>query len=123
MSVHLFDYQVDMLEEGLDLWVTNNECIPQGYVAKRVADSKFVAVASPEYLVNHKHLVTNDLKHHNCLIYRGWQRHYNGWAFSKSNQHLNIKSRGIMRLILPSIGMTIQDGVSLVGHISFKRRV
>lgn len=95
VEVHLFDYQVDMLEEGLDLWVTNNECIPQGYVAQRVADSKFVAVASPEYLVNHKApSEPNDLKHHNCLIYRGWKRHYNGWAFSKSNQHLNIKVSG-----------------------------
>ncbi len=30
VEVHLFDYKVDMLAEGLDLWVTNNEHLPEG---------------------------------------------------------------------------------------------
>lgn len=95
VEMHLFDYRVDMLQEGLDLWITNNETLPEGYVAQRLADSKFVVAASPEYLVKHDtphH--PNDLVNHNCLIYRSWERDYTSWAFSKPDEQLNIKISG-----------------------------
>ncbi len=91
----MFDYRVDMLQEGLDLWITNNETLPEGYVAQRLADSKFVVAASPEYLVKHDtphH--PNDLVEHNCLIYRSWERDYTSWSFSKPDEQLNIKVSG-----------------------------
>lgn len=95
VEMHLFDYRVDMLQEGLDLWITNNETLPEGYVAQRLADSKFVVAASPEYLVKHDtphH--PNDLVDHNCLIYRSWERDYTSWAFSKPGEQLNVKISG-----------------------------
>ncbi|NIY82180.1 LysR family transcriptional regulator [Vibrio hepatarius] len=95
VEMHLFDYRVDMLQEGLDLWITNNETLPEGYVAQRLADSKFVVAASPEYLVKHDtphH--PNDLVEHNCLIYRSWERDYTSWSFSKPDEQLNIKVSG-----------------------------
>ncbi|MDN3609551.1 LysR family transcriptional regulator [Vibrio ostreicida] len=95
VEVHLFDYKVDMLKDGLDLWITNNETLPEGYVAQRLADCQFVVAASPEYLVNHStphH--PHDLSEHNCLIYRSWERDYTSWAFAKPQQHLNVKVSG-----------------------------
>lgn len=95
VEMHLFDYRVDMLQEGLDLWITNNETLPEGYVAQRLADSKFVVAASPEYLMKHDtphH--PNDLANHNCLIYRSWERDYTSWAFAKPGEQLNVKISG-----------------------------
>ncbi|NOH70212.1 LysR family transcriptional regulator [Vibrio pectenicida] len=95
VELHLFDNKIDMLQDGLDLWITNNEMLPEGYVAQRLADSQFVVVASPEYLINHaspSH--PNDLADHNCIIYRSWERDYTRWAFSKSNEQLTVKVSG-----------------------------
>ncbi|MDA0126873.1 LysR family transcriptional regulator [Vibrio sp. MarTm2] len=95
VEMHLFDYRVDMLQEGLDLWITNNETLPEGYVAQRLADSRFVVAASPDYLVKYStphH--PNELAQHNCLIYRSWERDYTSWAFSKPEEQLNVKVSG-----------------------------
>ena len=95
VEVHLFDYKVDMLEEGLDLWITNNEHLPEGYVAQRLADSQFVVAASPDYLVKHQTPIhPSELTSHNCLIYRSWERDYTRWAFSNHQDQLNIKVSG-----------------------------
>lgn len=84
-----------MLEEGLDLWITNNEHLPEGYVAQRLADSQFVVAASPDYLVKHQtpsH--PSELTEHNCLIYRSWERDYTRWSFSSPQEQLSIKVSG-----------------------------
>ncbi len=95
VEVHLFDYKVDMLAEGLDLWVTNNEHLPEGYIAQRLTDCQFVVAASPDYLLKHdKPVEPDDLSLHNCLIYRSWERDYTGWAFTKEQQELNVKVSG-----------------------------
>ncbi|NAX19865.1 LysR substrate-binding domain-containing protein [Vibrio sp. V39_P1S14PM300] len=95
VEVHLFDYRVDMLEEGLDLWITNNEHLPEGYIAQRLADCQFVVAASPDYLVQHDTPQTPDeLAQHNCLIYRSWERDYTSWAFSRAGEELFVKVSG-----------------------------
>lgn len=95
VEVHLFDYKVDMLAEGLDLWVTNNEHLPEGYIAQRLTDCQFVVAASPDYLLKYDTPTEpNDLSLHNCLIYRSWERDYTGWAFTKGQQELNVKVSG-----------------------------
>ena len=95
VEVHLFDYKVDMLEEGLDLWITNNEHLPEGYIAQRLADCQFVVAASPDYLLKHDTPTEpNDLSQHNCLIYRSWERDYTSWAFTNREQELNVKVSG-----------------------------
>lgn len=95
VEVHLFDYRVDMLEEGLDLWITSNEQLPEGYIAQRLADCQFVVAASPDYLLHHEvPLVPEELVQHNCLIYRSWDRNYTNWAFSRDGESLNINVSG-----------------------------
>lgn len=95
IEVSLFDYKVDMLEERLDLWVTNNEDLPEGYIAQRLADCQFVVAASPDYLIKegtpHQ---PSDLLKHNCLIYRSRDREYASWAFSKDKENYCVKISG-----------------------------
>ncbi len=101
VEVSLFDHKANMLEDGIDLWITNYEQIPDGYVAQRLADSRFVVVASPDYLINHPsphH--PNDLVDHNCLTYRSRERNYCRWSFKKQDKELYVTVAGNYRVDL-----------------------
>ena len=95
VEVHLFDYKVDMIEERLDLWITNNEELPEGYIAQRLADSQFVVAASPDYLIKAgTPSCPSDLSDHNCLIYRSRERDYTSWAFDNGQESLCVTVSG-----------------------------
>ncbi|MCL1126974.1 LysR family transcriptional regulator [Shewanella surugensis] len=101
VEIRLFDHKVNMLEENLDLWLTNVEHIPEGYVAQRLAITRFVLAASPDYLINHSlphH--PNELIHHNCLIYQSRQRDYSTWSFNKQSEGICITVAGNYRVDL-----------------------
>lgn len=101
VEIRLFDHKANMLEENLDLWLTNFEAIPEGYVAQRLADTRFVLAASPDYLINHPlphH--PNDLLQHNCLIYQSGHREYSSWSFNKQNDVVCITVSGNYRVDL-----------------------
>ncbi|MGR5149789.1 LysR family transcriptional regulator [Photobacterium alginatilyticum] len=101
VEVSLFDHKANMLEDGIDLWITNYEHIPEGYVAQRLADTRFVVVASPDYLVHHPvphH--PNDLVNHNCLTYQSRQRNYSTWSFTNQQEALCVTVSGNYRVDL-----------------------
>ncbi|WP_299009305.1 LysR family transcriptional regulator [uncultured Shewanella sp.] len=101
VEIRLFDHKANMLEENLDLWLTNFEEIPEGYVAQRLADTRFILAASPDYLIHHEQPHhPNDLIQHNCLIYQSSLRNYDHWAFSKYHEKLCIKVSGNYRVDL-----------------------
>ncbi|MEZ9056835.1 LysR family transcriptional regulator [Vibrio pelagius] len=95
VEIHLFDYKVDMIEERLDLWITNNEELPEGYIAQRLADSQFVVAASPDYLIKAgTPSCPSELSEHNCLIYRSRERDYTSWAFDNGQESLCVTVSG-----------------------------
>nr|WP_084181881.1 LysR family transcriptional regulator [Vibrio fortis] len=95
VEIHLFDYKVDMIEERLDLWITNNEELPEGYIAQRLADSQFVVAASPDYLIKAgTPSCPSELSDHNCLIYRSRERDYTSWAFDNGQESLCVTVSG-----------------------------
>ncbi|MFD2179055.1 LysR family transcriptional regulator [Veronia pacifica] len=95
IQLRLFDHKADMIADGLDLWVSNYEQIPEGYVAQRLADCKFVVCASPDYLIRHGTPThPDDLRKHNCIIYRSKQRHYPEWAFKKDDEEIMVPVAG-----------------------------
>jgi len=97
----LFDHTANMIEEGLDLWLTNIENLPEGYVAQRLTTTHFVVAASPEYLIGHgAPNEPKDLQQHNCLIYKNRERNYNCWAFKNDQQTLNVNVNGDYRVDL-----------------------
>ncbi|MCG7497512.1 LysR family transcriptional regulator [Vibrio sp. Of7-15] len=101
VEISLFDHKANMVEEKLDLWITNFEQIPEGYVAQRLADTRFIVVASPDYLMKHpapSH--PKELCHHNCLTYQSRQRDYSSWSFKKREDALIVTVAGNYRVDL-----------------------
>lgn len=95
VELSLFDHKADMLGEGIDLWITNYEDLPEGYVAQRLAESKFVVAASPDYLTRYQAPTKpEDLEQHNCLVYRSLARDYSRWAFTKKGKSLTVGVSG-----------------------------
>ncbi len=74
----------------------NNEDLPEGYIAQRLADSQFVVAASPDYLIKAgtPH-VPSDLIDHNRSIYRSRERDYTSWAFDNGQENPVLKWRVI----------------------------
>ena len=65
------DHFVDMLEEGFDLAIRTGELADSSLIARRLVDSDWVLVASPEYLRHNgvpQH--SRQLQYHNCLTYK-----------------------------------------------------
>ena len=101
VEVSLFDYKSNMIDDGLDLWLTNIDNISEGYVAQRLADTSFVVAASPEYLINHTAPAhPQDLEEHNCLIYQNRERTYGVWAFKQDDEELYVNVNGNYRVDL-----------------------
>jgi DNA-binding transcriptional LysR family regulator len=65
------DRMVDLIEEGFDIGLRLARSLPDStLVARRLASSPVVVVASPDYLRQHGAPPTpDDLTQHNCLIY------------------------------------------------------
>jgi len=100
-ELSLFDHKADMLEEGLDLWITNHEQLNEGYIAQHLAETNFVVVASPDYLL--KHGVPHHpqaLAQHNCVIYQSKSRNYDRWSFAKDDLEQTVHVAGNYRVDL-----------------------
>lgn len=109
----LFDHVTDMVKESLDIWITNQEKIHDGYVAQRLAHTGFVLVASPEYLLSHgvpEH--PQDLVEHNCVIYHSKSRSYDNWTFTQGDEVVDVQVNGNFRIDLSE---AVRDRV-ISGH-------
>jgi DNA-binding transcriptional LysR family regulator len=72
VRLYLGDRNVDMLQEGFDLSIRIGPVETTSYIARKLAKSRRVVVASPAYLEKQgKPLKPQDLARHNCLIYSG----------------------------------------------------
>jgi len=101
VEVSLFDHTANMIEEGLDLWLTNIENLPEGYVAQRLTATNFVVAAAPEYLIKHAAPTKpQDLEQHNCLIYKNRERNYSSWVFKNGEQAVAVNVNGDYRVDL-----------------------
>ena len=101
IDVSLFDHKVDMLAEEIDLWFTTYEDISEGYVAQRIADTRFLLLASPEYLKIHgapKH--PDELNQYNCVTYHSKSRSCNNWSFARGDEEFSISVSGNYRVNL-----------------------
>lgn len=70
VKLHLTDMMVDLRGEGYDIAIATGEITDTSVIAKKLAESRRVVVASPDYLKKHGRPETpQDLATHNCLSY------------------------------------------------------
>jgi DNA-binding transcriptional LysR family regulator len=83
------------LEAGMDAGVRNQAAIPQDMVAVRVSEpSRFLAVASPDYLAAHgTPQRPAELSSHNCIQFRAKTGLY-PWTFVEDGRRLEAKVSG-----------------------------
>lgn len=91
---------VDIVNEGFDAGVRLAESIPQDMIAVRIGgDARFVAVASPAYLVDRSPPVTpDDLHRHICIRQRLPSGKRYRWEFSRCGEELAIDVPGALTL-------------------------
>ncbi|MDO4698156.1 MAG: LysR family transcriptional regulator [Pasteurellaceae bacterium] len=85
------DRRVDVVAEGYDLVLRIGKLEDSSIVAKRLAQTHNLLVASPTYLTEYGTPHTLDeLEQHQCLIYEGHQI----WQFQQENQMVKFKPKG-----------------------------
>ncbi|WGE34643.1 LysR family transcriptional regulator [Actinobacillus genomosp. 1] len=88
LNIEFSDRRVDVVAEGYDLVLRIGALEDSSIVAKRIARSELVLLASPEYLAKHgtpENLA--QLAEHTCLIYENHQQ----WQFTDGDQKVKIK--------------------------------
>lgn len=77
------DRIVDLIDDGFDVALRLARGLPDStLVARQLASSRTVAVASPAYLARHGHPATpQDLAQHNCLMYTSGEKPAE-WSFT-----------------------------------------
>ncbi|WCE32688.1 LysR family transcriptional regulator [Vibrio sp. SCSIO 43137] len=119
VEIALCDHKVDMLDEDIDLWITNHENISEGYIAQRVADTNYIVCASPHYLKNTQtpeH--PDDLLNHNCVIYHSKTRSYGHWRFKRRDEQFSIHVTGNYRVDLAEAVRDAVIGGRGIGYIA-----
>ena len=90
----LTDRRVDLIDEGYDLAIRVGELPDSTLVAKRLAETRLLLVASPDYLrVRGRPRSPADLVRHDCLLYR--QPHvFDTWAFGDGDGRTSVRVSG-----------------------------
>lgn len=88
LNIEFSDRRVDVVAEGYDLVLRIGALEDSSIVAKRIARSELVLIASPDYLAKQgtpENL--EQLTEHTCLIYENHQQ----WQFTDGDQKVKIK--------------------------------
>jgi DNA-binding transcriptional LysR family regulator len=95
LDIALIDRVVDIVEEGYDMAIRISRAGSASNVARKLATSRNIACAAPEYLARRGKPVTPaDLLHHDCIVYT-----YTGdeWQFSDATgKPQPVRVRGVM---------------------------
>lgn len=91
---------VDIVGEGFDAGIRLRETVPLDMIAVEFGgEARFLAVASPAYLKEHKQPKTpEDLKHHRCIRLRMPSGKLYRWEFEKHGQEVNVEISGALTL-------------------------
>jgi len=91
---------VDIVGEGFDAGIRLRESVPLDMIAVEFGgEARFLAVASPAYLKDHKRPKTpEDLKRHRCIRLRMPSGKLYRWEFEKHGQEVTIEVSGPLTL-------------------------
>lgn len=88
LTLEFNDRRVDVVSEGYDLVLRIGKLEDSSIVAKRIAKSKKLLVASPSYLEKAgKPQTSQELQEHQCLLYES--QHF--WQFNENGQIVKFK--------------------------------
>ena len=97
LDVHFDDRFVDLIGEGFDLAIRIGALTDSRLVARRLADTRRILVASPDYLARRgMPQRPGDLVDHDCLHYT----HFRGiatWEFHRGAEELHVPVRGRLK--------------------------
>lgn len=99
VDIDFNDRRVDLVDEGFDMAVRIGKLEDSSMIAKRIAETQGVVLASPTYWDQHgtpNH--PNELEGHNCLIYT-YKDTPNSWIFQNPEnprETLSVKVGGTM---------------------------
>lgn len=91
LELSLNDRQVDIVDEGFDMAIRISRLADSSMVARRIAECRIVAVASPAYLAERgEPHEPPDLARHDCLHYslaaRGEE-----WTFARGDAQISVR--------------------------------
>lgn len=133
LDVTLTDHTPDLVEEGFDVgFFLGLQKFDSSMIARRLATSRVVLVASPAYLAEYGTPTTpSELTEHKCLNFQFEQlRHH--WPVKWDNEHLNVpitsrmvsNSGAILRqAALAGMGVMIRSSFTLEDDLSSGRLV
>ncbi len=106
---------VDIVAEGFDAGLRLGESLPQDMIAVRFGgETRFLAVASPDYFDRHKPPQSpDDLKHHHCIRHRMPSGKLYQWEFERHGQEVRIDVPGALTLDHP--GMMVKAALAGLG--------
>lgn len=107
VEVLLSDREADLAEEGLDLSIHVGELSDSSLIARKLASTRLVVCASPEYIAKHGEPKTpEELQDHTCLLFTP-RYPVNEWHFSNGSENYTVKVRGCMK---SNVGDTLRVG-------------
>lgn len=97
LDVHFDDRFVDLIAEGFDLAIRIGALTDSRLVARRLADTRRILVASADYLAQRGiPQRPADLSAHDCLHYTHF-RNFTSWEFHSDREVLHIPVRGRLK--------------------------
>lgn len=93
----LFDRQINLAEDNIDLDIRINDDIPQDCIVKLLAKNSRVLCASPEYLKRKGMPVSlNELQQHDCLITKERDHIAGVWELENASNKTTVKISGYL---------------------------
>jgi len=98
LEVSVSNHFVDLVEEGFDLAVRITDQLRTNLVARKLATSRLVACASPEYIAAHgQPAAPENLMQHNCLSFGDGLPGAEQWRFVLDGRVSVVKAAGTLR--------------------------
>lgn len=95
INFELFDRQIDLNRDNVDLDIRINDDIPDNYIAKLLAKNQRILCASPEYIQQRGMPETlADLQHHDCLVTKERDQTSGIWELENRQGKKSVKISG-----------------------------
>lgn len=97
VDAQLNDRRIDVVEDGFDLAVRIGKLPDSSLIARRIAEVRLFAYASPAYIESHPEISKpEDLRAHECLLYLHGGRGPQTWTFTRGEAQTSVAVTGPM---------------------------